>query len=642
MKSTIHRILIFGHDGQRRKVELEPGLNIITGDSKTGKSAILEIVDYCLFSSRSTIPKGVVEDYALLYVLILKASEKYLIIARPSASSGDGSKCCLKVETNANLIENLSIESFVDTELRPFKEIQLEVERHLGIAALDTRTDGDESKQVSGGKASLRSSAPLLFQHQNLIANKHSVFYRFDDYYKRKKALEDFPVLIGWANSEYFRLYRELEEKKKKLAAERKLLKRMTLDSEQLASRLRSEIGGYYKLVGKEIEVNASLIDLKRLARNLPDVVAVTYADSNLKQAIEKAINQRDLLKSELGKKERMLATLEANSTLSYDSIAKLGFLNAMDIGELDSETTVCPVCHQEHAELTKELAMIADSRNQLRLEVAKIHTYSEDNSELIEQIRGERDRLKREVTKLSGEISALESRDKELETSRTLREIALHAKGAAEARISALLSMNSGSEALVDIDELQAQIDDLQRKIEGFDLDAMVNDAESFLSEHMTRICNQLDFENELKPGTLRFDLRNFSFHYHFKDNEKIMLSEMGSGANWLACHLSLFLALLRLNCKSTNSSIPAFLFIDQPSQVYFPTQYGVPEEGESKDENILQVRNIFRVLSEEVESIRAEYNFEPQIIVMEHADEEDFERYIRKRWKKDGEKLI
>jgi hypothetical protein len=115
-----------------------------------------------------------------------------------------------------------------------------------------------------------------------------------------------------------------------------------------------------------------------------------------------------------------------------------------------------------------------------------------------------------------------------------------------------------------------------------------------------------------------------------------------MGSGANWLACHLSLFLALLRLNCKSAKSSIPAFLFIDQPSQVYFPTKYGLVEEGASLDENIKQVSNIFKVLAEEVASIWEDYDFEPQIIVMEHADEPEFENYIRRRWKKGGDKLI
>lgn len=641
MKAIIHSILIFDSVGERREVELEPGLNIITGDSKTGKSAILEIVDYCFFSSRSTIPKGVVEDFASLYVLVLKASEKYLVIARPSSSSGDGSKCRLKVETSVESIETLSFDSLATAELRPIKEVQGEVERHLGISVLDTRRDGDESKQAGGGKASLRSSVPLLFQHQNLIANKHSIFYRFDDFYKRKKTLEDFPVLIGWANSEYFRLYRELEEKKKSLAAEKKLLKRLKLDSEQLASRLRSEIGGYYKLVGRELDAGTSLTDLKRLARVLPDVEAVTYADANLKREIEKAATSRDSLRSDLARTEALLSTLEANSTLSYESISKLGFLSTSNTDGTHPEAPVCPVCHQECSELADELQMIGESKSQLISELEKIHTYSADNSEQIEEVRGVRNKLKREVTRLSGEISTLQSKDQELQRSKPLREIALHAKGATEARISNLLS-NSNGDSSVDIDELQEEIETLKKRIEGFNLDAIINDAESFLSDHMTRICNQLDFESELKPGTLRFDLRTFSFHYHFQDKEKILLSEMGSGANWLACHLSLFLALLRLNCKSADSAIPAFLFVDQPSQVYFPTKYGVPEEGASKDENILQVRNIFKVLAEEIESISDDHDFQPQVVVMEHADEPEFDEYIRKRWKKDGEKLI
>ena len=159
-----------------------------------------------------------------------------------------------------------------------------------------------------------------------------------------------------------------------------------------------------------------------------------------------------------------------------------------------------------------------------------------------------------------------------------------------------------------------------------------------------MTDICNNLDFEDELKLGILRFSIEDFVFYYHFKDREKIYLSEMGSGANWLACHLSLFIALLHLNCREKNSTIPSFLFIDQPSQVYFPTKYGEAEEGleEKTDENIMQVRNIFRVIIEALTAIEDECGFLPQIVVMEHADEVEFDKYVRARWKKDGEKLI
>lgn len=66
MKAILKKIVLFSKDGKKREVLLEKGLNIITGDSKTGKSALLEIVDYCLFSSRSTIPKGKITDFTYL------------------------------------------------------------------------------------------------------------------------------------------------------------------------------------------------------------------------------------------------------------------------------------------------------------------------------------------------------------------------------------------------------------------------------------------------------------------------------------------------------------------------------------------------------------------------------------------------
>ena len=117
-----------------------------------------------------------------------------------------------------------------------------------------------------------------------------------------------------------------------------------------------------------------------------------------------------------------------------------------------------------------------------------------------------------------------------------------------------------------------------------------------------------------------------------------------MGSGANWLACHLSLFLALLHLSCVSPKSSIPSFLFIDQPSQVYFPRDYGETDSDgiSTPDENIFQVKNIFTVIINYLEEIKKDCGFLPQVIIMEHADEKEFHDFVRARWKKDGKKLV
>ena len=54
MKSYIKAIVIFNETGDKRVVPLMQGVNIITGESKTGKSALVEIIDYCLCSTRTT------------------------------------------------------------------------------------------------------------------------------------------------------------------------------------------------------------------------------------------------------------------------------------------------------------------------------------------------------------------------------------------------------------------------------------------------------------------------------------------------------------------------------------------------------------------------------------------------------------
>lgn len=120
-----------------------------------------------------------------------------------------------------------------------------------------------------------------------------------------------------------------------------------------------------------------------------------------------------------------------------------------------------------------------------------------------------------------------------------------------------------------------------------------------------------------------------------------------MGSGSNWLAIHLSTFLGFLYLHSITSTSKIPSILILDQPSQVYFPKVYKqLDEEVENEqtkvDDNIIQVKNIFKVISDEIANIDVECGYKPQVIVLEHADEDEFAQFIKYRWSKDGNKLI
>lgn len=656
MDIYISRIFLFNSSGEIKTVKLNDGLNIITGDSKTGKSAIIEIIDYCLFSSRSTIPKGIINNWVELFCIVLKNKDKNILIARPKSNSINSNKTYFSIETDEEFLEDFGISYFDNIELKDIKENQSEFERHLGISALDTRIDDDDDKRKTGSKVTMRSFIPFLFQHQNLIANKHSLFYRFDDHYKRKKTIEDFSVLMGWENSKYFMLKRELEEKIKKLQAEKKIVEKTKIDSNQLQSQLYPLLKAYYGFIGQELEENLILKDLKRIAINLPDVTRKSFSNSEVKLTHSRYVLERNELKDKLDGVLELIEKLKSNSDLSNDYNGSLERLKSFVSLKNNISDLHCPLCNHEVTEIKEKISKVNESKDKLLEEFGKIGNYSNDSSKQVENLTKERDGLKKSINSISVEISNIEKQLGEIDNDNSFFERAYILKGATKANVENLIerSILANSNPLLII-ELEAEIKRIKGELSGYNIEEVIKEAEIKLNNKMTEICGKLDFENELRPGKLIFSFKDFAFKYQFNDKENILLTEMGSGSNWLAIHLSVFLGFLNLISTSAKSSIPSILILDQPSQVYFPSQYGklqreeLEEEIEDTaeltdkiDENIEQVKNIFRVLLEEIEIIFSITNYKPQIIVLEHADEEEFKGFVNYRWKKDGEKLI
>lgn len=116
--------------------------------------------------------------------------------------------------------------------------------------------------------------------------------------------------------------------------------------------------------------------------------------------------------------------------------------------------------------------------------------------------------------------------------------------------------------------------------------------------------------------------------------------MDRMGSGANWLGCHLIAHLALHRWFVQESRP-VPRFLFLDQPTQVYFPAERPEGERSvdELEDEDRAAVVRMFRLISEVVETLAPNM----QVIVTEHADlEEDwFQDKVVERWR-GGQALV
>ena len=157
-------------------------------------------------------------------------------------------------------------------------------------------------------------------------------------------------------------------------------------------------------------------------------------------------------------------------------------------------------------------------------------------------------------------------------------------------------------------IEDIRKRIEEIENVLlKKYNVDHKLAEAQSFINHAMNEIGRNLDFEASYQPINLCFDIHTFEL-YHLKDNNtKVYLRSMGSGANWLYSHICLFLAILKYFASLGDKAIvPSILFLDQPSQVYFPATVDISEEGfdakglkklenKSADEDLKAVTNLF-----------------------------------------------
>src|SRR5438046_2231262 len=66
-------------------------VNIITGSSHTGKTALIQIVNYCLGSDICQVPAGIIRDTASWFAIQIQADGETLFVAREAPQNQKGS-----------------------------------------------------------------------------------------------------------------------------------------------------------------------------------------------------------------------------------------------------------------------------------------------------------------------------------------------------------------------------------------------------------------------------------------------------------------------------------------------------------------------------------------------------------------------
>ncbi|CAF1464776.1 unnamed protein product [Didymodactylos carnosus] len=598
----------------------------------------------------------------------MKVADAYLVLARKP----DDSKAFINLETDESVVNNIhhfTVDYFKDfIQLADFKK---ELSRSFGIDITDTDTDLEDRKQRYNNKKkespSARHFTSFMLQHQNLIANKHSLFYRFDEKEKRDQTIEQFKIFAGFFDQDYFIKKQELSElqrQHKQLSAE----KEKALNySQSIKGRLRDLLIDYIAVTGNALTDDDPDTIIAKPTASLEKIIdRKVEIDANSDQNVQlraQLIQDRNKIIAEKRKQQTVLQNITSSINAVEQYVTQSN--NIETIEQVKLKVSECPFCETPHELMVKEANDLHSAIEWLNHELSKSSYVFESFKSNEKAAKAEIEIKSETLTEINEKIKSIDEIVEKLEKDRSLDEQGLKVKFRIESLLEEVQRINNS-----DLDNklatIQVKIDKLNEDIKkNYNSNAKQAEAEKIINARMKALGTQLDFEAYYQPINLKFDLETFDL-YHERPDKRIYLRSMGSGANWLYSHLALFTSLQYYFCSlGAKCLIPPILFIDQPSQVYFPSNIDnkssfnaeelkkqTLEDSEAEesvkqktDEDLLSVTKMFDQLLAHCNYTKEQTGIMPQVIVTDHADnlilegDQSFEDLVAgRRWRSRG----
>ena len=386
MKAYVRHIGIIDIYGNTHGVSFTEGVNIVTGKSSTGKSAILDIFDYCLGSSTFTPPKhGVIAEYGSLYFIVINLERSSLLLARGK----DLKKAFLKEDLDSRFeaLEDITENSFEDSGFLPINIFRKNLGRYFGLT-LTTTEENNEVRSVRTSQRklpspSVRSFSSFILQQQNLIANKFALFYRFEEKEKKDQAIEHFKFFTGFVTPEYYSLRQRENELSAKYRILQLSIKRIAEQEEKFENDLKDLLRQYRAASGSELEIGNIHLIISNPQRALERLLITPVQTNSESEEYKKlrAAEERVLAYqiASLRRAQNKLSDVRASIRLTQDTY-HLEHLNALP-ETLTIEETKCPFCNSKKSNILESANKLSDAIDWLNTKLKQSH-YMRDSLE--------------------------------------------------------------------------------------------------------------------------------------------------------------------------------------------------------------------------------------------------------------------
>jgi hypothetical protein len=631
-------IVLYSIWGERRILELRPGsLNVVTGQSKTGKSALLDIVEFCLGRPTVTMPVGPITTTISWYaVLVQLPGGGRAFAARPSARQGAASTQQGMLELGGDDLEALEFGALkVNADARSVRS-QLGV--MIGIA--ENRQGLDAGSPRTGLEANLSHALFLCLQGQSEIANRSLLFHRQGEEGITSALQETIPYFLGAVPADHAR-------KRQLLEAARRDLRRA--ESELQAAEQRADSQDVSVRAAVAEAYAAGLVDqsvypdrgsaLQALAIAVSSDTAESVLDDEIQDRLAALENQRSDLRGQLREASelRNLLLAQGRGEVTYhdaviSQVDRLSSINILPAAPQD-DGSHCPICGSVLSELDATSADLQSALLQVRAQLADLEAARPRLREALGQID---DRL----AEMRDELRALEQTAAQLATSAapalpTRPEERAFSRGRLDVLLQSLRPVDASM-----LLQLRQRVSGLGASIERLEAELNPDNEREELTSRllavgadMTAWATQLQLEHA--GGGVWLDLRRLTVVADTQSGPAPM-SRIGSAENWIGYHLIAHLALHRFFVQR-DRPVPHLLMLDQPTQAYYPSELeqlsGVP----SRDEDRTAVRRLYELMQAVVTELSPQF----QLIVCDHAnlDEPWFQTAIAENWRHGGQ---
>lgn len=575
-------------------------VNVVTGDSSTGKSSILRVIDYCLMARESSIVEDVINENVAWYGLCFHLNGKDYVVARKAPNNG-------RINSDIYWAENTD-DMLGDTYPKPSQDktradLQAFISKEMHVPEV-TLEEGRDKMQPT-----FREMMMLNYLTEDIIATSGTYF---DTQLNTDVRLEPFVLKllrIGLGADE-----QKEQDLQTKIAA---------LDKE-----IKGEEGNKTKDKKNKEQYENQLKEIRTKAKDIGLIDNDNISQKELMMLLKMKIEEFDKMKRSYRKLSE-LAKLQSKRNeirevlVEYRNLRR-EYKKALEYSK-KLESSLRPMEYLAQnlntSLLGKEAMTLYKSLEDAYRQAKSNHL---DNQQLPINFEETYEMLKKEEKEISVQI---EERNK-------------------------IARMFFDPNLLMKYVTLGEQVKKLNQKPEKYIGDVELNKKRDEL-EALKKEYEQVRFENDEKNKKYLEDVQSYyeqqtgmSASYRgcevkfnnewrrlelYKNGEYFPIKNVGSKSNYMFMHLCFYLGLHQYLSSQINSIVPNFLFIDQPSIPYYGNNRSHIQQTDGdlkihvKDDES-KLKEAFRLINSFMrQNVNQESGF--QIILIEHADPEYWE---------------